>query len=87
MSRVCKKYKYFKRNKNIDYFEFSIEDISKPLHQIKPEDEGFDIRGWNHANYIKDKLLASLVNEGLIEVISDEMYRLTEEGKKYCMGS
>lgn len=84
MSRICEKYKNFKRNKNRAYFEFSIEDISKPLDKTKPEDEEFDIRGWNHADYIKDKLLSSLVDEGLIEVISDEMYRLTEEGKKYC---
>ena len=84
MSRIYEKYKYFKTNKKRDYCEFSIEDISKPLNHIKPEDEGFDVRGENDINHIKDKLLASLVNEGLIELISDEMYRLTEQGKKYC---
>ena len=84
MSRICEKYKNFKRNKDRDYFEFSIEDISKPLDKVKPEDAEFDSSGSNHADCIKDKLLASLVDEGLVEVISDEMYRLTEEGKKYC---
>ena len=84
MSRLCEKYKYFKRNKDRDYFEFSIEDLSKPLDKTKPEDEGSGDRILNDINHIKDKLLSSLLDEGLIELISDEMYRLTEEGKKYC---
>jgi hypothetical protein len=87
MSRVCEKYRYFKRNKDRDYFEFSIEDISKPHDKIKPEDEISDVHRGNDINHIKDKLLSSLVDEGLVEVISDEMYRLTEEGKKYCVRS
>ena len=48
---------------------------------LKPEDERSDVHRGNDINHIKDKLLSSLVDEGLVEVISDEMYRLTEEGK------
>jgi hypothetical protein len=35
MSRVCEKYKHFKRNKNRDYFESTMEDISKPVDKTK----------------------------------------------------
>ena len=89
MSNLCNKYLSVKRNEDRDYLEFTIEDIAKPPlpptgHHSKPkDDDGFDIHGKNNT-YLEDRVLTSLVNEGLIEVVSDEMYRLTEEGKKYC---
>jgi hypothetical protein len=89
MSNLCNKYLSVKRNEDRDYLEFTIEDIAKPPlpptgHHSKPkDDDGFDIHRKNNT-YLEDRILISLVNEGLIEVVSDEMYRLTEEGKKYC---
>jgi hypothetical protein len=61
-----------------------VEDIRKPSNYVRPEEAGFNIRGWLDEDYIEGTLLAAVLNQGLIERVSSGKYRLTEEAKKYC---
>jgi hypothetical protein len=84
MQRACEKYKYLLRNKGRNALEFIVGDVRKPFNYSNPEEAGFNIRGWISEEYIENKLLAAILNEGLIERVSSGRYRLTDGGKKYC---
>jgi antitoxin component of MazEF toxin-antitoxin module len=84
MQRASEKYRYLLRNRGRNTLDFVVGDIRKPFNYSRPEEAGFNIRGWISEDYIENTLLAAILNEGLIERVSSGKYRLTEEGKKYC---
>jgi hypothetical protein len=46
MSHACEKYKYVKRNTDIDTFEFLLADIRRPFNHYHPNKGGFNIVAW-----------------------------------------
>lgn len=78
LQRICQRYKYLSRKRNNTEIVFS-KQITKPFSEggLEINEDVFDLPE------IQRKLL-EIQTDGLIQLISDNQFRLTPNGIEYC---
>jgi hypothetical protein len=76
--RVCQKYRHLSRNTNTTEFIFDIAGVRRNVN----EEGGLGILGFDEQ--FTEQRLREIENEGLIELIPERKFRLTQDGIEHC---